>query len=67
MTSAIRYVLRLGGQAASGARVNRKRVEELTRDGLMQPAGLKAFEARKESKSGIYAYEQSERGASSGL
>jgi len=24
----------------------------------MQPAGLKAFEARKEDRSGIYAYEQ---------
>ncbi len=38
--------------------VNIKRVEELTQQGLMQPAGLKAFEARKENKSGIYSYEQ---------
>jgi len=38
--------------------VNIKRVEELTQLGLMQPAGLKAFEARKENKSGIYSYEQ---------
>lgn len=38
--------------------VNIKRVEELTQLGLMTPAGLKAFEARKENKSGIYSYEQ---------
>ncbi|MBI5567208.1 MAG: YdeI/OmpD-associated family protein [Chloroflexi bacterium] len=38
--------------------VNIKRVEELTQQGLMQPAGLKAFEARKENRSGIYSYEQ---------
>jgi uncharacterized protein YdeI (YjbR/CyaY-like superfamily) len=38
--------------------VNVKRVKELTRLGLMRPAGLKAFDARKEDKSGIYSYEQ---------
>ena len=38
--------------------VNIKRVEELNKQGLMKPAGLKAYEARKEHKSGIYAYEQ---------
>jgi uncharacterized protein YdeI (YjbR/CyaY-like superfamily) len=38
--------------------VNIKRVEELIAQGLMQPAGLKAFEARTENRSGIYAYEQ---------
>jgi uncharacterized protein YdeI (YjbR/CyaY-like superfamily) len=38
--------------------VNIKRVEELTRLGLMRPSGLKAFEGRSEAKSGIYAYEQ---------
>lgn len=38
--------------------VNIQRVKELTRLGLMTPAGLKAFEARKENKSGIYSYEQ---------
>lgn len=38
--------------------VNIKRVEELIAQGLMQPAGLKAFEARTEDRSGIYAYEQ---------
>jgi uncharacterized protein YdeI (YjbR/CyaY-like superfamily) len=38
--------------------VNVKRAEELTRLGLMRPAGLGAFEARAAEKSGIYAYEQ---------
>jgi uncharacterized protein YdeI (YjbR/CyaY-like superfamily) len=38
--------------------VNIKRVEVLTSAGRMQPAGLKAFEARRENKSGIYSYEQ---------
>src|SRR5438552_17225010 len=38
--------------------VNVKRAEELTRLGLMRPAGLSAFEARAAARSGIYAYEQ---------
>jgi uncharacterized protein YdeI (YjbR/CyaY-like superfamily) len=38
--------------------VNIKRVAELTDLRRMRPAGLKAFEARAEEKSGIYAYEQ---------
>jgi uncharacterized protein YdeI (YjbR/CyaY-like superfamily) len=37
--------------------VNIGRVRELTKQGRMRPAGLKAFELRKEEKSGIYAYE----------
>src|SRR6201994_5024445 len=40
--------------------VNIKRVAELTRDGLMHPAGQKAFDARKEARSGIYSFEQTE-------
>ena len=38
--------------------VNIKRAQELIDQGLMQPAGLKAFQLRKENKSGIYSYEQ---------
>jgi len=38
--------------------VNIERVAELTKQGRMRPAGLKAFDARSEAKSGIYAYEQ---------
>jgi uncharacterized protein YdeI (YjbR/CyaY-like superfamily) len=38
--------------------VNVKRVAELTKLGRMQPAGLRAFEARDPKRSGIYAFEQ---------
>jgi uncharacterized protein YdeI (YjbR/CyaY-like superfamily) len=38
--------------------VNIKRAQALIERGLMQPPGLKAFQARKENKSGIYSYEQ---------
>ncbi len=38
--------------------VNIRRAEELTAQGRMRPAGRKAFEARTENRSGIYAYEQ---------
>jgi uncharacterized protein YdeI (YjbR/CyaY-like superfamily) len=38
--------------------VNIKRVEELTRLGLMHPAGLRAFEARLAARSAIYSFEQ---------
>jgi uncharacterized protein YdeI (YjbR/CyaY-like superfamily) len=41
--------------------INVKRVAELTKLGLMRPAGIKAFEARKGEKTGIYAYEQRKR------
>lgn len=37
---------------------NIKRAQELADQGLMQPAGLQAFQARQEDKSGIYSYEQ---------
>jgi uncharacterized protein YdeI (YjbR/CyaY-like superfamily) len=37
--------------------VNIKKIEELTKQGLMQPAGLVSFENRKENKSKIYSYE----------
>lgn len=38
--------------------VNVKKVEELTVTGLMQPAGLKAFSKKKDSRSGIYSHEK---------
>jgi uncharacterized protein YdeI (YjbR/CyaY-like superfamily) len=38
--------------------ININLVRKLTKQGLMHPAGLKAFAARSEKKSGIYAYEQ---------
>ncbi len=38
--------------------VNIKRAKEPLEQGLMQPAGLKAFLAREQNRSGIYSYEQ---------
>ena len=38
--------------------VNIKRVKVLSDEKRMLPAGLKAFEARRENKSGVYSYEQ---------
>jgi uncharacterized protein YdeI (YjbR/CyaY-like superfamily) len=38
--------------------VNIKKVAELTAKGLMQPAGIAAFEKREAKKSAIYAYEK---------
>jgi uncharacterized protein YdeI (YjbR/CyaY-like superfamily) len=38
--------------------VNINRAQVLIEEGRMQPAGLKAFQARKENRSGIYSYEQ---------
>lgn len=37
--------------------VNIKKIEELSKSGLMHPAGLDAFKLRKENKSGIYSHE----------
>jgi uncharacterized protein YdeI (YjbR/CyaY-like superfamily) len=38
--------------------INTNLVQKLTKQGLMHPAGLKAFAARNEKKSAIYSYEQ---------
>jgi uncharacterized protein YdeI (YjbR/CyaY-like superfamily) len=38
--------------------INIKRAQTLSERGLMHPAGNRAFDARKENKSGIYSYEQ---------
>ncbi len=38
--------------------INIRRVQVLSLEGRMLPAGLKAFEARRENRSGIYSYEQ---------
>jgi len=55
----IRFTPRRRGSIWSA--VNIKRANELKAAGLFQPAGIAAFAARRENKSGIYAYEQ--RGA----
>ena len=52
----IRFTPRKPGSIWSA--VNIKRAQALIKQGQMQPAGLKAFQARKENRSGIYSYEQ---------
>jgi uncharacterized protein YdeI (YjbR/CyaY-like superfamily) len=52
----IRFTPRRPGSIWSA--VNIKRVKALTDQKRMRPEGLKAFAARKEYRSGIYAYEQ---------
>ncbi|HEY0929434.1 MAG TPA: YdeI/OmpD-associated family protein [Gemmatimonas sp.] len=52
----IRFTPRRAGSIWSA--VNVKHVEELEAAGLMAEAGRRAFEARKENKVGIYAFEQ---------
>ena len=38
--------------------INVKRAQELIASGLMHPAGVRAFEARREARTAVYAYEQ---------
>jgi len=52
----IRFTPRKAGSIWSNVNVNRVRALA----DRMRPAGLKAFEARKEAKSGIYSHEQGE-------
>jgi uncharacterized protein YdeI (YjbR/CyaY-like superfamily) len=52
----IRFTPRRRGSIWSA--INVKRAGELTKEKRMRPAGLKAFAARIENKSGIYSYEQ---------
>lgn len=40
--------------------ININKIEELTKANLMQPAGLVAFQLRKEEKSNIYSHEKEE-------
>ena len=47
--------------ASNWSAVNIGRVAELTRLGRMAPAGLRAFERRREDKSSIYSYENAPR------
>jgi uncharacterized protein YdeI (YjbR/CyaY-like superfamily) len=43
------------------SKVNINKVEELIKQGLMQPAGLEIYKHRKEEKSGIFSYENEAR------
>ena len=57
-----RYVIRFTPRKPRSvwSKVNIGRVEELSRLGLMRPAGMAAFAARDEARSGIYSFEQGE-------
>jgi uncharacterized protein YdeI (YjbR/CyaY-like superfamily) len=54
------YVIRFTPRRARSnwSAINLKRVDELTRLGRMQPAGVRAFEARDPKRSEVYSYEQ---------
>lgn len=52
----IRFTPRKSGSIWSS--VNIKKIELLTKEGLMHPKGIESFEKRKDDKSGIYSYEK---------
>lgn len=53
-----RFVPRRPG--SNWSKVNVEKIERLTAEGLMRPAGIAAWEARREDRTGIYAFEQAE-------
>src|SRR4051812_19790700 len=55
----IRFTPRKRGSIWSA--VNIKRASELSKLGLMQPSGLKAFTSRDEKRSKLYSYEERDR------
>ena len=57
-----RYTIRFTPRRAGSnwSLINIRKAEALIRDGRMERAGLEAFEARDESKSGVYSFEQRE-------
>ena len=54
----IRFTPRKPGSIWSA--INIQKMEELTKQGLMQPAGFASYENRKENKSKIYSYEKAD-------
>jgi len=54
----IRFTPRKSGSNWSA--VNIKKIEELTKLGLMKPEGIEAYKKKKDSNSKIYTYEQNE-------
>ena len=57
------YKIRFSPRRASSvwSAINVRIARELIEEGRMHPAGLKAFEARRENRSGIYSYENRPR------
>jgi uncharacterized protein YdeI (YjbR/CyaY-like superfamily) len=47
--------------------LNIQKVEELTKKGLMMPAGIEAFSYRKEEKSNVYSFEGNPKTLKSGI
>ena len=62
----LRYTIRFTPRKVGSiwSAVNIRRAEELTRAGRMRRAGVKAFEARSETRSRVYSYEQKHEGLS---
>ncbi len=62
-----RYQIRFTPRKASSvwSAVNIRKVKELSEQNLMQPAGVAAFEKRKDSRSAIYTHENEEATLSS--
>jgi uncharacterized protein YdeI (YjbR/CyaY-like superfamily) len=58
-----RYTIRFTPRRARSvwSAVNIERVAALTEERRMRPAGRKAFDARREDRSGIYSYEQRDK------
>jgi uncharacterized protein YdeI (YjbR/CyaY-like superfamily) len=54
-----RYAIRFSPRKPSSvwSAINIRMAKELIEEGRIDPAGLRAFEARKENRSGIYSYE----------
>lgn len=57
------YMIRLTPRRPTSiwSAINIQRVAELTEQGLMQPAGLKVFENRKQDKSAVYSFENKDQ------
>ena len=55
-----RYTIRFTPRTASStwSLVNVRRAEALIESGRMQPAGMRAFEARQPDRTGVYSFEQ---------
>ncbi|MCL6457268.1 MAG: YdeI/OmpD-associated family protein [Gorillibacterium sp.] len=56
----VRYTIRFTPRKPTSiwSVININRFQQLSEQGLVQPAGLRAFAARREEKSAIYSYEQ---------
>jgi uncharacterized protein YdeI (YjbR/CyaY-like superfamily) len=59
------YTIRFTPRKATSnwSAINVAKVEELEQRGLMAPAGLKAYEARRPERTGVYSFERSEAAA----